>query len=128
MTNDRHGISVGVERIDHEYVLMFKATGHLTHQDYLALTPKLESALKTVGSENIKMVADIKELNGWDVRAAWDDLKLGIKLRTNLGKVAIYGDKGWQELASKVGSLFIAGEVKQFTEYDDAIDWVTAAT
>ncbi|GAM74030.1 hypothetical protein JCM19241_5226 [Vibrio ishigakensis] len=124
MTVKRHGISLGVERIESEFVLVFKAMGKLTHQDYQAMAPVLESALQGVDSKHIKMLVDVSEFSGWELRAAWDDFRLGMKLGFEIEKVAIFGDKNWQEMASKVGGWFINGEMKSFQSYDDAVDWL----
>ncbi|GAM59844.1 hypothetical protein JCM19232_177 [Vibrio ishigakensis] len=124
MTVKRHGISLGVERIESEFVLVFKATGKLTHQDYQAMAPVLESALQGVDPKHIKMLVDVSEFSGWELRAAWDDFRLGMKLGFEIEKVAIFGDKNWQEMASAVGGWFISGEMKSFHSYDDAVDWL----
>lgn len=42
-----------------------------------------------------------------------DDFKLGLKVGTSIDKIAIYGDKNWQELAAKVGSWFITGDMRR---------------
>jgi hypothetical protein len=59
--------------------MAIKAVGKLTHQDYLQMTPLLESALAGVESPEILALIDITELDGISLHAAWDDLKLGIK-------------------------------------------------
>lgn len=124
MSTKRHGITIGLERIDNESVIVLKATGTLTHEDYEVISPVLESSLQEVSAEHIKMLVDITEFSGWELRAAWDDFKLGLKFGVNIEKIAIYGDKNWQDLASKVGSWFIAGEMASFGSYQDAINWL----
>ncbi|HFQ4953450.1 TPA: STAS/SEC14 domain-containing protein [Vibrio vulnificus] len=105
-------------------MLVFKATGTLTHQDYQAIVPVLEAALAGINRQQMNMLADISEFSGWEPRAAWDDFQLGLKIGFNVNKVAVYGDKNWQELAAKVGSWFISGEMKSFSDYDSAITWL----
>ncbi|EGR1879798.1 STAS/SEC14 domain-containing protein [Vibrio parahaemolyticus] len=124
MSSERHGISVGLERFGSEFFLVFKAVGKLTHEDYQAITPVLESALAGVNGQHVKVLVDISEFSGWDLRATWDDFQLGLKIGPKFEKVAIYGDKNWQELASKVGGWFISGEMQSFNEYDSAIKWL----
>ncbi|TOQ61830.1 STAS/SEC14 domain-containing protein [Vibrio parahaemolyticus] len=124
MSSERHGISVGLERFGSEFFLVFKAVGKLTHEDYQAIAPVLESALAGVNGQHVKVLVDISEFSGWDLRAAWDDVQLGLKIGPKFEKVAIYGDKNWQELASKVGGWFISGEMQSFNEYDSAIKWL----
>ncbi|MGF1774584.1 STAS/SEC14 domain-containing protein [Vibrio wakamikoensis] len=125
MNTQRHGITIGIERIEGESLLILKATGKLTHEDYQAITPVLESSLQGISAKHMKMLVDITEFSGWELRAAWDDFQLGLKLGFNIEKIAIYGDKNWQELASKIGSWFIAGDMASFGNYQDAIEWLT---
>jgi hypothetical protein len=44
-------------------------------------------------------------------------------METNLKKIAIYGNKNWQEISAKIGAWFISGEVKYFESEDDALAW-----
>ncbi|EGQ8079852.1 SpoIIAA family protein [Vibrio diabolicus] len=125
MSIERHGITIGIERIGSESVLVFKATGKLTHKDYEAIVPVLDSSLKGINSKHIKMLVDITEFSGWELRAAWDDFQLGLKVGFNIEKIAIYGDKNWQELAAKIGSWFISGEIESFGSYESAVQWLT---
>lgn len=124
MTVKRHGLSIGIETIDNNIYLTMKAIGKLTHEDYAALVPMIESALDTVKEPKVKALIDGTELEGWELRAAWDDFKLGLKHGNEFEKIAIYGNKGWQEIAAKIGSWFMSGEVKYFETYNDALDWL----
>jgi hypothetical protein len=55
MNAKRNGLSIGIERTNENFFLSLKATGKPTHNDYLAITPMIESALK--GVENPKIMA-----------------------------------------------------------------------
>ncbi len=124
MSNSDHKITFSIEHIGAEPVLVFKAIGTLTHEDYEAMTPLLESRLHSLEGQPIKMLVDITEFEGWELRAAWDDFKFGLKVGLKIDKIAIYGDKNWQELAAKVGGWFISGEMKSFGDYQSAADWI----
>ncbi len=39
-------------------------------------------------------------------------------------KIAIYGNKNWQEITAKIGSWFMSGKVKYFENCDDALAWL----
>jgi hypothetical protein len=120
----RHGLSIGIERSGSNIFLSLKATGKLTHQDYETITPMIDSALGDVKGPKVKVLFDMTELEGWEARAAWDDFKLGLKHGNQFGKIAIYGNKGWQEMAAKVGSWFISGEAKYFEDANAALGWL----
>ena len=119
-----HGLSIGIENIGNEFFLTMKAVGKLTHEDYEIITPMIDSALGSVKDPKVKAIIDGTELEGWELRAAWDDFRIGLKHGNEFEKIAIYGNKNWQEISAKVGSWFISGEVKYFDRYEDALAWL----
>lgn len=125
MNTERHGLSIGIERSGDEVFLSLKAQGTLTHNDYLIITPMIDSALESVKSPKVKVLIDGTELDGWEARAAWDDLKIGLKHGNEFEKIAIYGNKKWQQLAAKVGAWFVSGEIQYFNNDADAISWLS---
>jgi hypothetical protein len=121
----RHGISIGLEKAGSDtFFLTLSVSGKLTHEDYEELTPMLEAALATVHAPKVRVFIDAIELEGWEPRAAWDDLKLGLKHGNEFERIAIFGNRQWQELAAKLGSWFVSGEVKYFEDRDQAFDWL----
>lgn len=125
MSIKRHGLSIGIESINDEFFLTLKASGKLTHSDYETINPIIDSALQGIRQPQIKSLIDATELEGWEARAAWDDFKLGLKHGNEFVKIAIYGNKRWQDMAAKIGSWFISGEMKYFDDEDAAIDWLS---
>ncbi len=124
MNHSHHGITFGIERLNDHAFLSFKAIGKLTHQDYQLMTPMLESALLELPQVEINMLVDLSEFQGWELSAAWDDFKLGVKHGDQFDKVAIYGDKNWQQVAAKVANWFVVGQVKSFHDYQQALNWL----
>ena len=124
MTITRHGLSIGMERMDNRFFLTLKAIGKLTHEDYEKITPMIDAALEGVRDPEIRAYIDGTELDGWEPRAAWDDFKLGLKHGREFGKVAIFGNQRWLELASKVGAWFVSGEVRYFEDAHEALHWL----
>ena len=124
MNMTRHGLSIGIERVGNEFFLSLKAMGMLTHADYEKINPMIDSALGSINDPKVKVFIDGSELEGWELRAAWDDFKLGLKHGSEFDKIAIFGNKQWQEYAAKIGSWFISGEVKYFEDSDEALTWL----
>jgi hypothetical protein len=120
----KHGLSIGIHRVESDFFLTFKAVGKLTHDDYEKITPLIDSALKGVDNPKVKAFVDIRELEGWELRAAWDDFKLGLKHGSEFSKIAVLGNKKWEEYMSKVGSWFISGEIKYFEDENEAFKWL----
>ena len=78
MEISRHGISIGIERVNDEFFLNVKITGKLKHDDYDVMVPMIDSALESVNKPHIKAYIDCTELDGWELRAMWDDFKFGV--------------------------------------------------
>jgi hypothetical protein len=122
--NIRHGLSIGMERIGDNFFLTFKIVGKLTHEDYKQITPIIDSALEGVKKPKVKALMDISELDGFELRAAWDDFKIGLKHGFDFEKIAILGEQKWVEYSAKISSWFMSGEMKQFNSINEAIIWL----
>tara|TARA_B100001063_G_scaffold125159_1_gene117009 strand:+ start:670 stop:1413 length:744 start_codon:yes stop_codon:yes gene_type:complete len=121
---EKHGLTLGIQRIDNEFILTLKVSGKLTHDDYEKITPLINSSLEGITNPKLNVLADITELDGWEVQAAWDDLKLGLKYGSDFGKIAIYGRSTLIVYGAKIASWFLSGEIKQFDDMNKAIAWI----
>ncbi|NVK39473.1 MAG: STAS/SEC14 domain-containing protein [Gammaproteobacteria bacterium] len=124
MTLKRHGLSIGIDRIGDQFFISLKAVGTLTHDDYKLITPLLDGALAKVAHPKVNVLLDALDLEGWELRAAWDDFKLGLKHGNEFEKIAICGNKRWLQVAAKMGSWFTSGDVKYFDDINDAMEWL----
>lgn len=120
----RSGFTVGIESAGDEFFVTMKAIGRLTHADYQMLNPLIDSALKGIDHPKLDVFLDASELEGWEPRAAWDDLRFGLRHGSEFRRIALLGHKKWQELASRVSNWFISGEVKYFEDADEAMAWL----
>ena len=125
MTSLSHGLSVGISRFRDEFFLTLKVVGKLTHDDYLTITPMLENALVSVEKPHVKAFVDCSQLEGWELRAAWDDCKLGISQGQYFSKIAVYSHKTWLEYATKVANWFMGARVRYFDNENDALIWLS---
>lgn len=124
MNIDRHGLSIGIERSGSDFFMSLKVIGKLTHEDYRQITPLIDSALAELSAPQVDAFVDLTEFEGWALRAAWDDFKLGLKHGNAFRRIAMVGSRRWQEWAAKVGSWFISGEIRYFEEREAALDWL----
>ena len=124
MTLLKHGLSIGIERVDKNFFLSLKAIGKLTHEDYQVITPMINAALASVNDPKINALIDTTELEGWELRAAWDDFKIGLKHGSEFDKIAIYGNRNWQKISAKISSWFISGDIEYFDNLQAALLWL----
>lgn len=125
MQEQKHGLSVGIHRVENNFILLVKVEGTLTHEDYETITPMLDSALEGVKHPHINVLVDLSEFEGWELRAAWDDLKIGLKYGSDFNKIAVYGNsKKWIEYGIKISSWFLSGEIREFQDKYGALAWL----
>ena len=84
----------------------------------------IDSALEGVKDPQVKVFIDGSEFEGWELRAAWDDLKLGLKHGNSFDKIAIFGNKQWLEHAARIASWFVSGDARFFEDSDEAWTWL----
>ncbi|WP_371193180.1 STAS/SEC14 domain-containing protein [Glaciecola sp. SC05] len=125
MEIQRHGLSIGIERINNNLYLFIKVIGKLTHDDYQTITPMLNGALEGINTPEVNVLFDAIELEGWELRAAWDDLKLALSHGKKFKKIAILGGKKYLKYASSIGTWFTSGEIKNFDDATNAYQWLS---
>ena len=67
--------------------------------------------------------------SGWDLSGLWRDLKFDAKHQDKFGRIAIVGNKNWQEWGTKLfDPLFPSAEMRFFdsNEIDSAELWARA--
>lgn len=106
-----------------------RATGHLTDQDYAEFLPKLDKLFEKHGRLSVLFLMD-ETFEGWDLKAAWDDTKLGFAHRADFERLAIVGGPEWVRWCIRLSGFLLKGEVRLFElgEKEGAWDWVKAQT
>lgn len=69
--------------------LQVTAFGKLQHNDYQNIGKALDSALKESPKSDINVCFDMTEMQGFSLRAIWDDLVLGIKHWSHFKKLPL---------------------------------------
>lgn len=121
---EEHGISIAIKRTDKKIFIELSMIGKLKDKDYKMFVPMIDKALKKAKEQEVDMLVDMRGFKGWELIAAWDDMKFGIKHRKSFDKIAIVGNKKWEELAVKMMSPMLKGETKYFKERDKALSWL----
>lgn len=124
MDLSHHGIGISIERIDDFIFISLKPYGKLSHDDYEAMTPMINAALSEVVDPYVTLLADIRELDGLELHAVWDDMKFGFEHITDFKKIAFVVNKNWQEKITTLGSWLTLGKVQHFLETDEALAWL----
>ncbi len=125
MNIKKHGFTIGLIRLNHESIVNMSAVGTLHDEDYKIMVPIIEDLFKGIESSKVKVLFDVTQLDGWDLKAAWDDFKFGLHHSSDFSKIAFLGNKKWEAVAAKLGNWFMPGEVKYFEDEVEALEWLS---
>ena len=105
-------------------IFCIKVSGKLTDAEYKNFMPQIESVIQEFG--NIKIYIDILDLDGWEWRVAWDDLAFGIKHWKSFSKIALVGERRWEQLSAKIANRITKADVQYFARENsmEALVWI----
>jgi len=119
-----HGIGISIKRSKKRLFIEIVMLGKLTHEDYQIFVPIIDKALKEVKKLEVDLLVDMRKFKGWELLAGWDDLKFGLKYRNAFDRIAIIGNKKWEERAVSMMKHLMKGKIKFFKERDKAVSWL----
>ena len=110
--------------VNDKNILAFKASGKLTDADYKQFLPVLESMIRKNGQ--ISLYVELQDFEGWEAKAAWDDLRFGLHHDNDFKRIAIVADKPLVHAATGFINFFSHIEMRFFesSESEAAWDWL----
>ncbi|PCJ87419.1 MAG: hypothetical protein COA54_05930 [Thiotrichaceae bacterium] len=116
------GISVfEILPVNDKDILAFKATGKLTDADYKQFLPMLEEMIRNTG--RVSLYIELQDFEGWEAKAAWDDLRFGLQHDDDFKRIVIIGDKSWQHAAIAFVNFFSHIEMRFFDNSESGAAW-----
>ena len=119
-----HGIGIAIKRSKKNIFIEVTMLGKLKHEDYQLFVPMIDKALKNAKGLEVDLLVDMRGFKGWELLAAWDDMKFGVKYRNAFDKMAIVGNKKWEEDSVAMMSHLMKGKSKYFKDRDKALAWL----
>ena len=109
---------------EHEHLLIVRATGRLTKDDYVAFLPKVDQLIKD--QLKISILFELHDFHGWDIAAAWEDTKFAFHHFRDIERLAVIGEKRWQKAMTVLCKPFTQAEVRYFTraQTEQARQWL----
>ena len=101
-----------------------KLCGKLHDSDYKQFVPRWETILTARGK--VRLFIQFEDFHGWDLHAAWDDLKFGLKHYSDFERIAMVGDQKWERWMASFCRPFTTAKVRYFdrSEVDAAWKWL----
>ena len=102
-------------------VIGFKAIGTVTKADYNVLVPEVQALINEEGS--ISLLLDLTQFKWEDIEAWGADINFGRTYREKIDKIAIVGDKTWEEWIAILADPFYSQEARFFYSKDIYAAW-----
>jgi hypothetical protein len=120
----RCDISVELKEVDGGKVLELHLTGKLAREDYETFVPVVERLVEQHGK--IRLLVEMHDFHGWTAGALWEDTKFAVQYFSDIERLAVVGEKQWQEGLSLFSKPFTAAVVRYFdhSKADEARAWL----
>ena len=103
-------------------------SGKLVKEDYEHFVPEFDRLVALHGKLNV--LFDMNGFHGWTVGAMWEDTKFAIHHFGKIERLAIVGEKKWQEGMATFCKPFTKATVKYFDHAASVVarEWVNEVT
>ena len=102
-------------------VVGLKLCGKLHDADYRRYVPRIETILTAAGKA--RLFLEMEDFQGWDVHAAWDELKFSLKHYSDFERIALVGDCRWEKWLAGFCKPFTRATVKYFDNSEVYLAW-----
>ena len=108
-------------------ILEVHVSGKLTRADYKDSMPRLEKLIKQYGK--VDLLLEMNDFHGWEMGALWEDIKFDFKHFSHISRLAMVGEKKWQEQMSRFCRPFTTAKIRYFdrSASGEARAWLTRA-
>lgn len=105
-------------------IVVIRATGKLTKEDYTAFVAEFERRVRTLGK--LRVLFDITGFGGWEAGALWEEVKFDAKHNADYRRLAVVGDQKWQQVLVTLFKPLVFAETRYFpqSESEQARQWL----
>jgi stage II sporulation SpoAA-like protein len=119
-------IELRQEKSAEHKIVVVRASGKLSKEDYERFVPELERLIKEQGK--IRLLFEMRDFHGWEAVAVWEDIKFDLKHFADIERLALVGEKKWEEWMAKFCRPFTTAEIRYFdqSQADEAQGWIAS--
>ena len=105
-------------------IIATKAIGKLREEDMERVHALIHSIIDS--GQKVRWYFEMERFTGWDAEGLWEDLKIDLKHVNDYERIAMVGEKKWQDWMTQLMKPFTSAEIKYFdlTERETAIAWM----
>jgi hypothetical protein len=107
-------------------VVSVRVSEKLVKEDYERFVPEVERLIDAHGK--IRVLFEMHDFHGWVASALWEDIKFDVKHFNDIERVAMVGEKKWQQWMSSFCRPFTTAKIQYFEsdEADRAREWINS--
>ena len=97
-------------------------------EEYYTFVPETEGLVSE--AQKVRILAIMHDFDGWDAGSLWETAKLDAKRFDHIERVAVVGERTWQQSAMGFSKPFTTATVRYFTpeQIDAAREWLDEST
>jgi hypothetical protein len=101
--------------------------GKLVKADYERFVPELDRLIRQKGK--LCLLFELTDFHGWEAGALWDEIKLDIKHFADIERLAVVGDKKWEQDMMTFYKPFTKATIRYFDQDNaaEARKWLLVA-
>jgi hypothetical protein len=105
-------------------VIATKAQENLTEADIQKIHPLIHNIVNR--GQKVRWCFEMEDFSGWEFNAFWKDLKMDMFHADDYEKIAMVGEKKWQDWITQFMKPFTNAEIKYFDlkEKEQAKEWI----
>ncbi len=110
----------------HDEFVAVRVSGKLDRSDYDLIIPLLEQ--KIAEHHKVSLLWEMVGSERWTLSGLWEDTKFDVKHAQDFKRIAMVGEKRWEELTTQLMKPLTSAEVKYFdlSERREAFKWAQA--
>jgi hypothetical protein len=107
-------------------IVIIRLTGKLRREDYQRFVPEVERLIRQHGK--LRLLVQMHDFHGWTAGALWEDLKFDLKHFRDIERLALVGDKTWEQGMAWFCKPFTSATIRYFDQKaaDEAWKWIRA--
>ena len=108
-------------------LIAVQVTGKLVKADYERCVPEFDRLIRQHGK--LCLLFEFTDFHGWEGGALWDEIKLDIKHVADIERIAVVGDKKWEQGMATFYKPFTKATIRYFDQANapEARKWLREA-
>ena len=105
-------------------VIATKAQENLTEADIQKIHPLIHNIV--YHGQKVRWYFEMQDFTGWDMKGLWADLKMDLSHANDYEKIAMVGEKKWQDWITRFMKPFTNADIRYFDleEKQKAKEWI----